>query len=191
MRPYQGKERQVRWRVAPEVYGFGWLDLGDLVRPRENVCVYATTFVRAKSGEGRSASLWTGASGAFKLFWNGAEALTDLAYRSLDADRFGVQVTLAKGWNRLTAKVCGDSDPPMLSVRLADAKGAPDGALEFTADPSVSADAAKNAATAEEVRPGREEARGSGAGVRGAGRGQEAESARARGLRSLLAAHRR
>src|SRR5882724_1211947 len=99
MRPYQGKERQVRWRASPDVYGFGWIDLGDLVRPRENVCVLATTFVRSKQGESRPASLWAGASGAFKLFWNGTEVLTDLAYRSLDADRFGVSVTLAKGWN--------------------------------------------------------------------------------------------
>jgi tetratricopeptide (TPR) repeat protein/transglutaminase-like putative cysteine protease len=148
MRPYQGKERQVRWRVAPDVYGFGWLDLGDLVRPRENVCVYATTFVRAKGSEARPATLWAGASGSFKLFWNGTEVLTDLAYRSLDADRFGVPVTMAKGWNRLTAKVCGDDDPPMLSLRVADAKGGPDASFEFTADPSVSAEAAKNAASA-------------------------------------------
>lgn len=147
MRPYQGKEHQVRWRVAPDVYGFGWVDLGDLVRPREKVCVYATTFIRAKSNAARSASLWAGASGAFKLFWNGNEILTDLAYRSLDADRFGVPVTLAKGWNRLLAKVCGDDDPPMLSLRLADASGAPDPALEFTADPSMSGDAAGNAST--------------------------------------------
>jgi tetratricopeptide (TPR) repeat protein len=147
MRPYQGKERQVKWRVAPDVYGFGWVDLGDLVRPRENVCVYATTFVRANKGaETRAATLWAGASGGFKLFWNGTEVLTDLAYRSLDADRFSVPVTVAKGWNRLMAKVCGDDDPPMLSLRLADAKGGPDPALEFTADPSVSAEAAKNAA---------------------------------------------
>ena len=29
LRPYQGKERPTRWRVVPEVYGYGWLDLGD------------------------------------------------------------------------------------------------------------------------------------------------------------------
>jgi len=146
MRPYQGKERPVRWRAAPDVYGFGWLDMGDLVRPRENVCVYATTFVRAKSGGARAASIWSGASGAYKIFWNGTEVLTDLGYRSLDADRFGVPITVAKGYGRLTVKVCGDNDAPMLTLRLADAKGAPDPALEFTADPSISAEAAKNAA---------------------------------------------
>ena len=51
-RPYDGKERPVRWRVAPDVYGYGWLDLGDLIRPREKACAFATTFVRAKTGAG-------------------------------------------------------------------------------------------------------------------------------------------
>jgi len=145
MRPYQGKERPTRWRVAPDVYGYGWLDLGDLIRPREKVCAYATTFVHAKGGGARSASVWAGASGAFKLFWNGVEVLSDGAYRGLDADRFGVPINIEKGYNRLTAKVCGDEDGPMLSLRLASAGGAPDPALEFTADPSVAAEAAKNA----------------------------------------------
>ncbi|HKQ70956.1 MAG TPA: hypothetical protein VJT73_16535, partial [Polyangiaceae bacterium] len=113
MHPYQGKERSVRWRSVPDVFGFGWLDLGDLVRPREKVCVYATTFVRSKGGAARAASIWAGASGAFKLFWNGDEVLVDGAYRDLDADRFGVPVALGNGWNRLTAKVCGDDDGPM------------------------------------------------------------------------------
>ena len=145
VRPYQGKERQVRWRVVPDVYRFGWLDLGDLVRPKDKVCAYATTFVRAKGGATRSASVWIGATGAFKLFWNGAEVLVDSAYRSLDADRFGVPVQLARGWNRLTAKVCAADEQPMLTVRLADASGAADPALEFGADPAIAAEAAKAA----------------------------------------------
>jgi len=146
-RPYDGKERPVRWRLAPDVYGYGWLDLGDLIRPREKVCAYATTFVRAKGGAARTGSIWAGASGAFKLFWNGTEVLVDTAYRGLDADRFAVPVALAKGWNRLTVKVCGDDEGPMLSLRLADASGAPDPSLEFTADASVAAEAAKNASS--------------------------------------------
>jgi tetratricopeptide (TPR) repeat protein len=145
MRPYQGKERPARWRAAPDVYGYGWLDLGDLVRPREKVCAYATTFVHAKDGGARPATVWAGASGSFKLFWNGVEVLSDAAYRGLDADRYGVPVNLEKGYNRLTAKVCGDDDGPMLSLRLAGVDGAPDASLQFTADPSVSGDAAKNA----------------------------------------------
>jgi len=145
LRPYQGKERQVRWRVAPDVYRFGWLDIGDLTRPRDKVCAYATTFVRSKGGAARAASVWVGASGAFKLFWNGSEVLVDAAYRGLDADRYGVPVTLARGWNRLTAKVCAAEEQPMITVRIADPNGAPNPAFEFGADGEIAKEAAKTA----------------------------------------------
>ena len=38
------------------------------------------------------------------------------------ADRFAATATLRAGWNRLTAKVCGDERAPMLSLRVADAR---------------------------------------------------------------------
>ena len=119
------------------------------MRPREKVCAYASTFVRAKGGAARPASVWAGASGSLKLFWNGVEVLSDTAYRGLDADRFGVPIQIEKGYNRLTAKVCGDDDGPMLSLRLANASGAPDPTLEFTSDPQVASEAAKNAVPAQ------------------------------------------
>ncbi|MCU0693522.1 MAG: hypothetical protein MUF54_19200, partial [Polyangiaceae bacterium] len=85
-RAYEGKERPVRWRAAPDVFPYGWLALGDMVRPREKTCTYATTFVRARDNA-RQASVWVGTTGAFRLFWNGEEVLSDEHYRQLDADR--------------------------------------------------------------------------------------------------------
>jgi len=167
VRPYQGKERQVRWRTVPDVYRYGWLDIGDLVRPRDKVCAYATTFVRAKGGAARSASIWVGASGAFKLFWNGAEVLVDSAYRGLDADRFGVPVNVARGWNRLTAKVCTADDPPMLTVRLADANGAADPGLEFGADPAIASEAAQAARSAPPAKAAPQAKKGPDGAIRG------------------------
>jgi tetratricopeptide (TPR) repeat protein len=161
VRPYQGKERQIRWRVVPDVYRYGWLDIGDLVRPRDKVCAYATTFVRAKGGGPRSASIWAGASGSFKLFWNGTEVLVDTAYRGLDADRFAVPVNLARGWNRLTAKVCAAEEQPMLTVRFADASGAPDPTLEFGADPSIASQAGQTPVSAAPAK------KGAGGNIRG------------------------
>jgi len=32
--------------LAPDVFPFGWVDLGAMLRPQEKVCGYATTFVR-------------------------------------------------------------------------------------------------------------------------------------------------
>lgn len=144
-RTYEGKERPVTNRIAPEVFPYGWVDLGALVRPSEKVCAYASTFVhdkRAKQGP-RPFSIWFGASGAAKVFFDGAPVLTESKYRDLDSERFGVALTLREGWHRITVKVCGDDDPPMFALRLADPSGAPDPNLE--ADPAL--DHAKEAAS--------------------------------------------
>lgn len=146
---YEGKERPVRWRAVPDVYPYGWLDFGDLIRPDQRACAYATTFVRERSGRARSATVWLGTTGAFRLYFNGEQVLTDGLYRHLDADRFATTVSIKAGWNRLTVKVCGDSVSPMLTLRLADVRGAPDSALETSADPAHAEEASKNAVKAE------------------------------------------
>jgi tetratricopeptide (TPR) repeat protein len=138
-RDYDGKEHHpVRWRLLPAVSPYGWVDFGVFVRPDEHVCVYAETFVRdarVKGQASRPITVWTGAAGAVRIFWNGSEILRDEKYRDLDPDRFGPTAPLRAGWNRLTAKVCGDERAPMLSLRLAGADGAPDAKLEVDADP--------------------------------------------------------
>ncbi len=145
-RAYDGKERTVRWRVPPEITHYGWFDFGDLVRPRENVCAYATTFVRAKAGAkaSRKVSLWLGAEGAAKVFWNGEEVLSDAAYRDLDIDRLAATVPLAPGLNRLMVKVCGGDEAPKFALRIGDEKGAPDLDVEAVADAESSLAAARN-----------------------------------------------
>jgi tetratricopeptide (TPR) repeat protein/transglutaminase-like putative cysteine protease len=137
-RTYDGKDHTVGNRVTPDAFPYGWVDLGAMMRPQENVCGYATTFVRdvrTKNGP-RPFSVWFGASGAAKVFFDGAVVLEDSKYRDLDSDRFGVALTMREGWHRLTVKVCGDEDPPMFSLRLADANGAPDREIEADADAS-------------------------------------------------------
>lgn len=147
VRTYDGKERSVQNRIAPDVFPYGWVDLGAMVRPQENVCAYATTFVRRVPGKGhaddaRPFSAWFGASGAAKLFFDGVEVAKDPKYRDLDSDRLGVTLTMREGWHRLTIKVCGDEDAPMFSLRLADPSGAPDPSLESDPDPSHAKEAA-------------------------------------------------
>ncbi len=135
-RTYEGKERPVGNRLAPEVFPYAWVDLGALVRPQENVCAYATTFVRRAHGkEPRPFSIWMGSGGAAKVFFDGTEVLKETKYRGLDSDRFGVRLTMREGWHRLTVKVCGDAAPPMFSLRLADETGAPTTDLEVDPDP--------------------------------------------------------
>ncbi len=135
-RTYDGKERPVRWRLPPATAAYGWLDLGELVRPREGVCVYATTFVRAKAGTRapRKVSLWAGAAGAFRVWWNGEAVLEDSGYRELDIDRFAATVTLQPGNNRITVKICGAEDAPKLALRIGDERGEPDLGIVVPAD---------------------------------------------------------
>jgi cellulose synthase operon protein C len=144
--PWPGKERPVRFRLAPNVAGNGWLDLGSMLRPQENICAYAVTLVREKSGASKPISIWAGAAGALKVFFNGREVIRDNHYRSLDADRFSASVTLERGWNRVLTKVCGAEGGALLTLRVAGADGSPDASLETAADPALSkSDAATRA----------------------------------------------
>jgi tetratricopeptide (TPR) repeat protein/transglutaminase-like putative cysteine protease len=154
-RAYDGKERPVRWRAPPEGQSYGWFDFGDLMRPRENMCGYATTFVRAKAGTRapRPVTLWVGASGAFKVYWNGVEVLRDAGYRDIDIDRFATEVRLAPGSNRVTIKVCGDEDAPKFALRIGDERGAPDLDLDVTADATASLDLKNAVARRVEDKP--------------------------------------
>jgi cellulose synthase operon protein C len=132
---FDGKERKVSWRVAPLIASYGWVDTSALVRPLENVCVYATTFVIDKSlrSGSRPASVWVGSSGSVKVFWNGALALEDPKYRDFDAERMGRTVMLAPGKNRVLVKACGSESPPIFALRVAASDGSPDPRIEADA----------------------------------------------------------
>ncbi len=146
-RAYSGKQRPVRWRAVPLAFPYGFLDTSALMRPEQKICVYATTFVSDKPPQKRRPiSLWLGAAGAFKAFWNGELVLADNAYRGHDADRTARSVVLEPGQNSLLVKVCGDDTAPVLSVRLADAKGAPDATIITSNDFAASAEVAQRIA---------------------------------------------
>lgn len=166
---YDGKERPVRWRVAPDVSPYGWLDLGVFVRPSEKVCVYAATFVRdarAQKTEGKKATdprsaatgrrpipIWAGSAGAVRMWWNGAEVMSDAKYRALDTDRIATSVMMESGWNRLLVKVCGDEESPMLALRLAGADGAPDTNIETDDDPARSSEGVRSKSGGSKAKP--------------------------------------
>lgn len=133
---YPGKERAVRYRPLPPAFNNGWVDFSALLRPQENICAFATTYVSAAQNTPapRQVSLWAGSSGALRVYWNGEEVLRDEKYRALDADRFATTVTLKTGWNRVLVKVCGDEDAPIFSLRIGKADGSPDPLLAIEAD---------------------------------------------------------
>ena len=152
-RAYTGKERPVRWRQVPQVFHRGWLDFGALMRPRQHICAYATTFLSPPPEQKpRPLSVWVGAGGAYKLFFNGQLVLSDKAYRGHDADRSVVLVQPRPGANNLTVKVCGNKVAPVVSVRLADAAGGTRADVRLSNSPAESAKANQAiAASPEEV----------------------------------------
>jgi tetratricopeptide (TPR) repeat protein len=143
-RAYSGKERTVRWRPVSNTFPLGWVDASLLVRPERNVCLYLKTFVsEAELRAPRTISAWVGVQGAFVLFFNGQEVLRDEAYRGYDADRMGVSLRLLPGLNDITLKLCNAEAPPIASLRLGDARGAPDAELAAKATVELGAAAAK------------------------------------------------
>jgi tetratricopeptide (TPR) repeat protein len=119
---YDGRERPVRWRELPErTVRRGFLPLGALLRPRQNVCALAETFVY--SDVAQPLTLWAGAGGAIKVYWNGEEVLRDDAYRMPAPDRSVAIVGAHKGVNRVLAKVCVTAASWGFYLRVGDAKG--------------------------------------------------------------------
>ncbi len=143
-RTYDGKERHVKWRVAPDGGAYGWVNLGARMRPSQKICAYATTFVHDTRARptARPLSLWVAAAGAVRVYWNGQEVLRDDRYRNLDLDRASAGVVLREGYNRLLVKVCGDDDDPMFTLRV----GAEDGGVATDVEAMMDAAHAGSAA---------------------------------------------
>ena len=118
---YQGRERPVSWRDIPEVVRSGFVPFGALMRPFENVCGLAETFVHTKTA--RPLSLWVGAGGAVKVYWNGEPVLSDPAYRGPSPDRSVALVAARAGNNRLLVKVCVTTGAWGFQLRVGDAQG--------------------------------------------------------------------
>jgi hypothetical protein len=126
---FPGRERPVSWRELPPIVKSGYVSFGALLRPTENVCGLAETFVH--SDKARPLSLWLGAGGATKLYWNGELVLRDAAYRRPHPDRQVAMVGARAGFNRLLVKVCVTDTAWGFQLRIGDAKGEPAGGLRF------------------------------------------------------------
>jgi transglutaminase-like putative cysteine protease/tetratricopeptide (TPR) repeat protein len=146
-RTYAGKDgRQARWRVVPPAFPYGWVDAGALLRPRQPVCAFFASHISQTGlARRRPISLWVGTRGAFRLFYNGTERLSDPAYRGHDFDRRAAQVWLEPGDNTVVLKVCSEVDAPMVSLRLADPEGAPDASITWGAEAGVAHEHARSA----------------------------------------------
>ena len=121
---FPGKAREVGWRsLAPEAQSMGFVHLGAAVRPAREVVVYALSVV--DSPRAQRVHLHLGASGALKVFLDGALVHADPAYHPARFDQAGVAVTLHPGPNRLLIKLCHAEGRFGFYARLADPRGAP------------------------------------------------------------------
>jgi tetratricopeptide (TPR) repeat protein len=148
---FPGKAREVGWRALPgEAVVMGFAHLGAAMRPRREVTVYALAVVEAPREE--RVRLYLGASGATKVFVNGALALADPRYHPARLDQDAVAFTLRKGWNRILLKICHDEGPLGFFARVADQRGEPLPLAELGARPLPAP--AEAAAEAPRVVPG-------------------------------------
>jgi tetratricopeptide (TPR) repeat protein len=117
-----GKAREVRWRaLPPEAVAHGFVHLGATVRPSREVVAYALAVVEAPRDE--RVQLWLGASGAAKVFVNGALAIADAGHHPARIDQRGALVSLRKGPNRILVKLCHAEGRMGFFLRLADERG--------------------------------------------------------------------
>ncbi|HEX6242099.1 MAG TPA: DUF3857 domain-containing protein, partial [Polyangiales bacterium] len=121
---FSGREREVRFRPFPaRIAQGGYVSFDAVFRPTENVCGFAETSVTLDKDE--PLTLWAGAGGALKLYFNGEKVLHDGAYRGPGPDRHAVRVAGRKGENRLLVKVCVSSGAWGFYLRVSDARGEP------------------------------------------------------------------
>lgn len=126
---YPGRERPVTFRAYPDISRRGYVSFGAVLRPRENACGLAETFVYSEKAQ--PLTLWIGSGGANKVYWNGEQVLRDAAYRSPSADRSVVLVGAHAGPNRLLVKVCVTSSAWGFQLRIGDAQGGPAQGLRY------------------------------------------------------------
>ena len=101
---YPGRERPVTWRMYPDISPMAYVNLDAVLRPFENVCALAETYVEVDRA--RPMTVWLGAGGAAKVYWNGEQVLRDASYRAPDPERSVAVVQARAGWNRVLVKSC-------------------------------------------------------------------------------------
>jgi tetratricopeptide (TPR) repeat protein/transglutaminase-like putative cysteine protease len=127
---HEGLERPVHWATLPELGAGESVLLAPFLTPSTDVCAFAETFVEIERA--RPVAVFAGATGAMRVWWNGAQVIEDAVYREADTDRSVAVVQGRQGWNRILVKVCGADHALELMVRVAEPDGSP---LVVPADP--------------------------------------------------------
>ncbi|MFT5359497.1 MAG: Flp pilus assembly protein TadD, partial [Polyangiales bacterium] len=142
---FPGKVRPIHWRDYPSDLGrFGFVDFDATLRPYENACAYAETFVHVDRA--RPMSLWAGVGGAYKIWVNGEEVMSDDVYRMPSIERSAAVFPARAGHNRILVKVCVQDRRWGFYLRLGEADGSPPQSATVDARGATEASAAGAAA---------------------------------------------
>jgi len=128
---FAGAEHPIRWRDLPERLDVGSISLDPFITPSANACAFLETFVQVERA--RPMALWTGASGAVRVYWNGRVVFEDARYRGGELDRGVAVVEARSGWNRVLVKLCNDDSDFSAYLRLSEVDGA---LVRVQADPA-------------------------------------------------------
>jgi len=121
---YRGKEHDVAWRTLPAGHApYGFVDLSAAIYPQKDVAVYAATVLR--SAKEQAAIFHFGASGATRVWLNGALVHEDAALHPSRFDQKSFAAGLKAGDNFLLVKIAHSGGKPGFSLRIADARDAP------------------------------------------------------------------
>lgn len=145
---FAGAEHPIRWRDLPERRDVGSVALDPFITPSANACAFLETFVQVERA--RPLALWTGASGAVRVYWNGRVVFEDAHYRGGELDRGVAVVEARSGWNRVLVKLCNDDSDFSAYMRLSEVDGT---LLRVTADPAGATVAATGSTTPNATLP--------------------------------------
>ncbi|MDA0935019.1 MAG: DUF3857 domain-containing protein [Planctomycetota bacterium] len=133
---FEGKARAVGWRELPiTAPPGGFIALGAMIRPAEQVLAYAATaLVAERDGP---ATLLLGTSGSFRVYLNGEEVAQRDVRRQAVADQDAIGLSLRAGPNLLVLKICAQDERPAFVARLRGPRGARCEGVVDTMDPAL------------------------------------------------------
>lgn len=113
-----------------------FINMADLLHPREQATGYATIWVKAaKAGP---AVLHLGAAGAYKVWLDGAPVGEGDTYRTPTPLQEAHALQLGAGWHRLLIKIGSDEGLWGFYARISDPRGAPLAGLQTAIEPPAS-----------------------------------------------------
>jgi cellulose synthase operon protein C len=120
---FPGKDGEVSWRVLPDAFPLGYVDLGGLVDPDREVVVYLRAVIESERAQ--PAALRLGVPGPTRIWLNGEVVHTARGDHPARFDQYAVGVNLREGPNAILVKLSQRQGSLGYHLRLTDTTGGP------------------------------------------------------------------